>query len=300
MKFIDLFAGIGGFRIGFQRAGATCVWSCEKDRFARQTYIANHGDTPTEDITTINAESVPEHDILCAGFPCQPFSVAGKGLGFSDDRGNLFLDIVRILEHHKPRAFLLENVVGLIKHNKGRTFDTILTKLARAGYRVHARGMNSESLTPQSRNRIFLIGFRDNKQFNFPTLSDDKLKFGTVKEPTVDGKFTLSDRTWMALQNHAAKHASLGNGFGYSLITDESTTRTLTSRYYKDGSEILVAQGGQNPRRLTPRECARLMGFPDSFKITVSDTQAYKQFGNSVVVPLVELLAKSIVNHISQ
>lgn len=300
MKFIDLFAGVGGFRIGFQRAGATCVWSCEKDRFARQTYVANHGDTPAEDITTVDTASIPEHDILCAGFPCQPFSKAGKGLGFSDDRGNLFLDIVRVLEHHRPTAFLLENVVSLIKHDKGRTFDTILTKLVRAGYRVHVKAMNSESLTPQSRNRIFLVGFRDNKQFNFPILSEDKLKFGTIAESDVDPKFTLSNRTWLALKNHAIKHAAMGNGFGYSVVNNDSTTRTLTSRYHKDGSEILVAQDGQNPRRLTPRECARLMGFPDSFKIIVSDTQAYRQFGNSVVVPLVELLAKSIINHITQ
>ncbi len=290
--------------------GADCVFSSEWDRFAQQTYAANFGETPFGDIREIGATDVPDHDILLAGFPCQPFSIAGVSKknslghahGFDDDKqGNLFFDIVRILEAKQPQAFLLENVRNLRTHDRGRTFKVIHETLQQLDYNVSWQVLDAQGFVPQHRERIFIVGFhRDvwpDLSFTFPKLPVHGPRIGDILEDQVDDKYTLSDHLWNYLQDYAAKHRRLGNGFGYGLVdpTRDHITRTLSARYYKDGSEILIKQDGRNPRRLTPRECARLMGFPDSFEIPVSDTQAYRQFGNSVVVPLVEEMAHTML-----
>jgi DNA (cytosine-5)-methyltransferase 1 len=306
LRFIDLFCGIGGFRIAFERAGAKCVFSSDWDKFARQTYAANFGEKPHGDINQIPVEIIPAHDILCGGFPCQPFSLAGvskknslgKKHGFEDERqGNLFFSIAAILSHHQPRAFVLENVKHLQRHDKGRTFTVIYDTLVNAlGYRVETRVIDAACVVPQHRERIFLVGFKPARTFEFPTFPKDGPKLGSILDREVPERYTLTDHLWKYLQNYARKHQEAGNGFGFGLVTGESVTRTLSARYYKDGSEILVSQGkGRNPRRLTPRECARLMGYPEDFRIPVSDTQAYRQFGNSVVVPVVERIARQVV-----
>ena len=308
--FIDLFAGIGGTRSAFENLGAECVFSSEWDRFAQQTYAANFGETPFGDIREIDATDVPDHDILLAGFPCQPFSIAGVSKknslghahGFADDKqGNLFFDIVRILETKKPQAFLLENVRNLKTHDQGRTFKVIHETLQQLNYNVSYQVLDAKSFVPQHRERIFIVGFHRNVwpelSFTFPGPSSNGKGIGDILESEVDGKYTLSDHLWDYLQAYAAKHRRRGNGFGFGLVDParDRITRTLSARYYKDGSEILIKQKSRNPRRLTPRECARLMGFPDDFVIPVSDTQAYRQFGNSVVVPLVEKLAHTML-----
>jgi DNA (cytosine-5)-methyltransferase 1 len=305
-RFVDLFCGIGGFRIAFERAGCECVWSCDWDKYAQVTYEANFGEKPHGDIHSIAVADIPGHDILCAGFPCQPFSIAGvskkKALGeahgFEDKKqGNLFFSIAEILDYHKPPAFVLENVKHLMHHDKGRTFQIILNTLTEAlGYTVYKKVIDAKSLVPQHRERIFLVGFKPWRYFEFPSFPAEGPKLSSILENEAPPKYTLTDHLWQYLQDYAAKHRAAGNGFGYGLTAHNGIARTLSARYYKDGAEILVTQGrGRNPRRLTPRECARLMGFPDSFKIPVSDTQAYKQFGNSVVVPVVEAVANSVV-----
>jgi len=309
MRVIDLFAGIGGMRLAFDRVGAESVFSSEWDRFAQQTYAANFGETPFGDIQKIDAADVPDHDVLLAGFPCQPFSIAGVSKknslghahGFDDDKqGNLFFDISRILEAKQPQAFLLENVRNLKTHDGGRTFRIIQGELQRLGYRVHHRLLDAQGYVPQHRERIFIVGFRrdlwPDLAFSFPDPPPQGPSLADILEAEVDAKYTLSDKLWQYLQAYAAKHRRRGNGFGYGLVDParDRITRTLSARYYKDGSEILIKQRGPNPRRLTPRECARLMGFPDDFLIPVSDTQAYRQFGNSVVVPLVEDIARAM------
>lgn len=308
LTFIDLFAGIGGIRMGFEDAGCKCVFSSEWNPYAQKTYIANFGEVPFGDITKIKAEDIPPFDILTAGFPCQPFSIAGvskknslnKKHGFDDEtQGTLFFDIVRILEYHKPKAFLLENVKNLQAHDRGRTFKVIQKNLKKLGYNVFYQVFNAKNYVPQNRERIFIVGFLDHSvNFSFPEIIDQKPKLKNILEKNVDKKYTLTDKLWNYLQDYKEKHNKKGNGFGYSIADPESFTRTLSARYYKDGSEILIGQKNKNPRRLTPRECARLQGFDDKFKIPVSDTQAYKQFGNSVAVPLVKLVAKEIVNAI--
>ena len=317
MRVVDLFAGIGGMRMGFASAGAPqgrfaarCVFSSEWDRFAQQTYAANFGETPCGDIQDIDAADVPDHDVLLAGFPCQPFSIAGvskknslgQAHGFADDKqGNLFFDIVRILEAKRPPALLLENVRNLKTHDGGRSFRIIRAELQRLGYRVHHEVLDGQGYVPQHRQRIFIVGFhRDvwpDLTFAFPEPPARGPRIADILEPEVDGKYTLSDRLWDYLQAYAARHRRRGNGFGYGLVDParDRITRTLSARYHKDGSEILIRQDGRNPRRLTPRECARLMGFPDDFIIPVSDTQAYRQFGNSVVVPLVAAIARAML-----
>ena len=302
--FIDLFAGIGGMRIAFEKSGGRCVFSSEWNKFSQQTYEANFGDVPDGDITKIKAEDIPNHDILVGGFPCQPFSIAGvsskKALGrkhgFEDEtQGTLFFDIVRIIREKKPRAFLLENVKNLKGHDKGNTFRVIMKKLREElGYDVHYKIVDASSVVPQHRERIFIVGFRKPMDFEFPKLADKRPKLNDVLENKVDGKYTLTDGTWKALQRHKEMHSKKGNGFGYSMADRDSIAKTLSARYYKDGAEILIPQGKKNPRRLTPRECARIMGFPEKFKIPVSDNQAYRQFGNAVVVPVVKEIAKSI------
>ncbi|MDG6250409.1 DNA (cytosine-5-)-methyltransferase [Methanocalculus sp.] len=305
LTFIDLFAGIGGIRLGFERAGAECIFSSEWDKFAQQTYEANFGEEPKGDIRKLDATSIPDFNILCAGFPCQPFSIAGvskknslnRPHGFADmTQGTLFYEIIRILEVKKPDAFFLENVKNLESHDKGRTFAIIRSALEDIGYSFFYKVINANNILPQNRARIFMVGFRDkNIGFTFPEITNRKPRLMDILDPNPDEKYTLSDHLWEYLQDYAEKHRRKGNGFGFGLTDLNSYSRTLSARYYKDGSEILIPQKGMNPRRLTPRECARLQGYPESFIIPVSDTQAYKQFGNSVAVPLVEVLARQVV-----
>lgn len=311
-KFIDLFAGIGGIRLGFENAGFKCVWSNEIDSFAAKTYKANFGqdDLSEEDIKKVPPTDIPKFDILCGGFPCQPFSIAGvskrKSLkmahGFDDEtKGTLFHDILGILKERKPPGFFLENVKNLESHDKGRTFQIIKASLEDLGYSFHHKVINANLLVPQNRERVFMIGFLDRKiDFSFPKIPDKKPKLKDIIDVEVDVKYTLTDKLWNYLQDYKEKHRQKGNGFGFGLADIDSYSRTLSARYYKDGSEILIPQEGRNPRRLTPRECARLQGFPDDFIIPVSDTQAYKQFGNSVAVPIVEILAKEVAKTLQE
>ncbi len=311
LRFIDLFCGIGGFRIAFEKQGAKCVFSSDYDQFSQQAYEANYGEKPQGDINTIAVADIPAHDILCGGFPCQPFSIAGvskknslgRAHGFDDAKqGNLFFAIAEIIDFHRPIAFVLENVKNLRNHDKGNTFRVIYETLTNdLRYTVQTKIINGKSVVPQNRERIFLVGFREPRSFEFPVFPDGGPKLETILEKKPDPKYTLTDHLWEYLQNYAAKHKAAGNGFGFGLVSGKDTARTLSARYHKDGSEILIDQGsGKNPRRLTPRECARLMGYPDSYKITVSDTQAYRQFGNSVVVPVVERIAEAVVETLNR
>ena len=308
--FIDLFAGIGGMRIAYERAGGHCVYSNEWNRYSQKTYFANFGEYPDGDITKVNAADIPNHDILVAGFPCQPFSIAGvskkqslgRATGFEDKtQGTLFFDVCRILKEKRPKAFMLENVKNLCSHDKGRTFKVIQESLEELNYKIFFRILDGKSYVPQHRERIVIVGVDQERygknvtfEFNLP-LSEKTPVIRDILESDVSDKYTLSDKLWVYLQNYAAKHKAAGNGFGYGIAPLDGVSRTISARYYKDGSEILIAQNGKNPRKLTPRECARLQGFPDSFKIPVSDTQAYKQFGNSVVVPLMSEVAKLVI-----
>jgi DNA (cytosine-5)-methyltransferase 1 len=306
LRFVDLFCGIGGFRLAFERAGCQCVFSCDWDEHAQITYEANFGERPHGDIYSIPDNAIPPHHILCAGFPCQPFSIAGvskklslgKKHGFEDkEQGNLFFKLAELIDHHRPDAFVLENVKHLQRHDQGRTFRIIWETLTdHLKYHVYHRVIDARGLVPQHRERIFLVGFREARYFEFPEFPTEGPKLESILEAEVPEKYTLTDHLWNYLQAYAAKHKAAGNGFGFGLVTGKDIARTLSARYYKDGSEILISQGPRkNPRRLTPRECARLMGFPEDFKIPVSDTQAYRQFGNSVVVPVVERIAKAVV-----
>jgi len=337
-EFIDLFAGVGGTRLGFQSVGGKCVFTSEWDRFARLTYEANFETDPTHpfvgDITKVDASEVPAHDVLLAGFPCQPFSLAGvskknslgRAHGFLDDaQGTLFFDIARILEAHRPRAFMLENVKNLKSHDSGRTFEVIMRILEEElGYCVATRVIDARFWVPQHRERILIVGF-DPKQvdrdtpFDFDLVAvpqagplmetvlhdrheDPEPPFTIGNPPRVSPKYVLSDGLWEYLQRYAERHRARGNGFGFGLVGAKDVSRTLSARYHKDGSEILVSRGSRsNPRRLTPRECARLMGFTPPFlpgqgewRIPVSDTQAYRQFGNSIVVPMVVAVAEEM------
>jgi len=330
--FIDLFAGIGGTRRGFESAGGRCVFTSEWDRFAQQSYLENYGHQDEHsfagDITQVDPAAVPDHDVLLAGFPCQPFSLAGvskknslgRKHGFEDEtQGTLFFNLAKIIDVKRPRAFLLENVKNLISHDRGRTFEVIRHTLEEEfGYEVHHQVINASHFVPQNRERIFIVGFRDGSTgFSWDDLrlpEPDRVlssilhpEDGTeaAEEPytvgesaRVNEKYTLSEKLWQYLQDYAAKHRAAGNGFGFGLVGPDDRARTLSARYHKDGSEILVAQPGKRPRRLTPRECARLMGFPDSHRIPVSDTQAYRQFGNSVVVPVIEEIARIMMPHV--
>lgn len=308
-KFIDLFAGIGGIRLAYQNAGGKCVFTSEWNKYAKKTYEANFGEVPYGDITEISEKNIPDHDVLLAGFPCQPFSIAGvskknslgRKHGFLDEtQGTLFFDIARILDYKKPKAFMLENVKNLVSHDKGNTFKVIKNTLIELGYSIHYKVLDAKHLVPQHRERIIIIGFRNDifngeEGFEFPQLTETKNKIKDILELLPDQKYTLSDKLWNYLQDYAAKHKAKGNGFGFGLTDLEGVSRTMSARYYKDGAEILIPQEDSNPRRLTPRECARLQGFPDNFIIPVSDNQAYKQFGNSVAVPLIHTVAKQLV-----
>ena len=307
IRFIDLFCGIGGFRLAFERNGGECVFSSDWDKYSQKTYAANFGETPVGDITKVDLHDIPKHDVLCAGFPCQPFSIAGvskknslgRKHGFEDERqGNLFFNIAAILDHHRPAAFVLENVKNLKGHDKGRTFKTIHQILTRdLKYHVSYGIIDAQAWLPQHRERIFIVGFRKPRYFEWPKPPKGEPKLREILQPNVPDKYTLTDHLWNYLQNYARKHKEAGNGFGFGLVGRTDIARTLSARYHKDGSEILIDQGnGHNPRRLTPRECARLMGYPDAFKIDqVSDTQAYRQFGNSVAVPVVQAVAAAVV-----
>ncbi len=329
-NFIDLFAGIGGIRRGFDAIGGHCVFTSEWNKYAQQTYTANFRDNhePHGDITAIHTSDIPDHDVLLAGFPCQPFSIAGVSKknalgrlhGFLDEtQGTLFFDVARILEAKRPAAFLLENVKNLTSHDKGRTFEVILKTLDELGYKVCSKIIDAQHFVPQHRERIVIVGFREEVPFDWNCLQlppKGKIRLNSILHPengsenaeppytegiraTVNDKYTLTDKLWQYLQGYADKHKAAGNGFGFGLVTPDDIARTLSARYYKDGSEILVSQGSsRNPRRLTPRECARLMGYGDDFRIPVSDTQAYKQFGNSVAVPVFEAVARVMEPHI--
>jgi DNA (cytosine-5)-methyltransferase 1 len=314
-NFIDLFAGIGGLRLGFESIGGHCVFTSEWDAKAQETYARNFRDNhPIGGDVRQYSESpdlIPEHDVLLAGFPCQPFSIAGvskkNALGrphgfLCDTQGTLFFDTAQIIAHHRPAAFVLENVKNLERHDKGQTFATIMNVLENElGYHVQKRVISSHHWVPQKRERIFIIGFREKTEFNLNALDlpDDSPRLRSILQPhsEVDPKYTLTPRLWEYLQGYKAKHESKGNGFGFGLFGPDDVARTLSARYYKDGSEILIKQPGGRPRRLTPLECARLMGFERGdrrWHIPVSDTQAYRQFGNAVVVPVVEFLAKAV------
>ncbi len=324
-RFIDLFAGIGGLRRPFEEIGGRCVFTSEWDRFCRETYTANFPEPADSDHEFVgdirpysaDPESVPAHDVLLAGFPCQPFSIAGvskkNALGrphgfLCDTQGTLFYDLAKIIAHRRPPVVLLENVKYLQRHDGGRTFATILNVLENElGYTVHTRTVDSSPWVPQKRERIFIVGFRQETKFDFddlPVPEGPGPKLGAILDREVDGKYTLTEHMWQYLQDYKEKHRRAGNGFGYSLFGVGDVARTLSARYYKDGSEILIRQDGRRPRRLTPRECARLMGFDKpgeaEFRIPVSDTQAYRQFGNAVVVPVVRAVAQLLKPQIAE
>lgn len=315
--FIDLFAGIGGFRIAMQNNGGECVFTSEWDKMAQRTYFANFGEIPFGDITSDETKKwIPKKfDLICGGFPCQPFSIAGvskknslgRKHGFEDEKqGNLFFHIAEIIEKHRPKAFFLENVKNLVSHDKGITFKVIRETLIDLGYSFHWKVMNGKHFVPQHRERTFMVGFdskiyKNRENFCFPELPNAEHKIKSILERKVDPKYTLTPHLWDYLQNYAKKHKEKGNGFGFGLVKLDGLTRTLSARYYKDGSEILIPQAGNNPRRLSIRECARLQGYPDTFFVeAVSMNQAYKQFGNSVVVPLIETIGERIADVLSK
>ncbi len=332
-RTIDLFAGIGGIRTAFSANGGECIFTSEWNDFSKKTYLENFPETHTfvGDIVPFDASEVPDHDVLLAGFPCQPFSIAGvskknslgRAHGFEDlTQGTLFFDVARIIAEKRPAAFMLENVKNLVSHDKGNTFRVILQTLREElKYEVHYKIIDGGHFTPQHRERIIIVGFAEPTAFSWddlelpderpvlssilhktdgsePFLEHDGERFFDHKAKKVQPKFTLTPKLWEYLQGYAIKHKAAGNGFGYGLVGENSVTRTLSARYYKDGSEILVSQPSRRPRRLTPRECARLMGYPDEFRIPVSDTQAYRQFGNSVVVPVMAEVARIMRPHV--
>lgn len=303
LKMIDLFCGIGGTRLGFQLTGKTkTVFSSEIDKFSIKTYHANFGEFPSGDITKISTNIIPDHDILVGGFPCQAFSQAGKKLGFEDARGTLFFEIARIIREKRPKAFLLENVKNLKTHDKGNTFKVIESVLKSMNYEVFHKVLKAKDFgVPQNRERIYIVGFdkeviQNYDEFKYPEPLNIKTKVGNILEENVNNKYTISDKLWEGHKRRKEEHKEKGNGFGFSLFNEYSEyTNTISARYYKDGSEILIEQEGKNPRKLTPREAARLQGFPEKFIIPVSDTQAYRQFGNSVAVPVIHEIAKNII-----
>lgn len=315
--FIDLFAGIGGFRIAMQEQGGKCVFSSEWNAYAQKTYFANFGEMPFGDITKESTKGyIPKKfDILCAGFPCQPFSIAGvskknslgRETGFKDKtQGTLFFDVADIISRHRPKAFYLENVKNLTSHDKGNTFKVIKETLEELNYSIYYQVLDGQTYVPQHRERIMIVGFdkkvfKGKELFSFPEQHSATKSVKEILDSDVDEKYTLSDKLWSYLQNYAEKHKAKGNGFGYGLVDLNGITRTLSARYYKDGSEILIPQGkNKNPRKLSPRECARLMGYPDSYRLDqVSDVQAYRQCGNSVIVPLISDVSKQIVQTIN-
>lgn len=309
-KQIDLFAGIGGIRQAFQRQGGYNVYSSEWDKFAQTTYRINFGETPDGDITQVNENDIPDHDILLGGFPCQPFSQAGLHKGFEDARGTLFFDVARIIKAKRPKAFMLENVKQLKGHDKGNTIRVILSVLDELNYYVpDPRVLNAYHFgVPQNRERIIIVGFNkdnlpeDYKEFKYPEGHvDESVRVGDILETNVGDRFTISDKLWQGHQSRKKMHEEKGNGFGFCLFNEDSKyTSTISARYYKDGSEALIEQPRKNPRMLTPRECARLQGFTDDFIIPVSNARAYKQFGNSVCIPVIEAVAKAMLEYLGE
>lgn len=309
-KQIDLFAGIGGIRQAFQRHGGYNVYSSEWDKFAQTTYRINFGETPDGDITAVDENDIPDHDILLGGFPCQPFSQAGLHKGFEDARGTLFFDVARIIKAKRPKAFMLENVKQLKGHDKGNTIRVILSVLDELNYYVpDPQVLNAYHFgVPQNRERIIIVGFNrdylpdDYKEFKYPEGKiDDKVCVGDILESNVGDRFTISDKLWQGHQARKKMHESKGNGFGFCLFNKDSKyTSTISARYYKDGSEALIEQPGKNPRMLTPRECARLQGFSDDFIIPVSNARSYKQFGNSVCIPVIEAVAEAMLEYLGE
>lgn len=305
--FIDLFAGIGGIRLPFQELGGKCVFTSEWDKFAQKTYRINYGEIPAGDISKIDINAIPAFDILLAGFPCQPFSQAGLKRGFEDTRGTLFFEIERIISAKRPKAFLLENVKQLRGHDGGRTLSVIVEHLRALDYTVNYEVLKAADFgLPQNRERIYIVGFNkehfgisDDYNFTYPEPTKIPTRLGDILEPDVDERYTISDKLYAGHLRRKKEHKEKGNGFGFTVFTPESEySNTISARYYKDGSEILIEQNGKNPRKLTPRECARLQGFPEDFIIPVSDTQAYKQFGNSVAVPVIRAIAKRMLKEI--
>ncbi|GKW41700.1 DNA cytosine methyltransferase [Pectobacterium parvum] len=305
-KFIDLFAGIGGVRLGFQNAGGACVFSSEYDRGAQNTYKINHGEYPFGDITRIDERQIPDHDVLLAGFPCQPFSHAGvsarnaigKQHGFlCDTQGTLFFDVLRVIKEKKPKVVFLENVRNLEKHDQGKTFDTIKRSIEEEGYVFSHKIIDSSSLVPQRRVRCYMIGIREdiNVQFIFPEVSGEPVPLHSVLQKKVDDIYTISDKLWHGHIARTKRNVERGTGFTAYLADLDKPSNTIVARYGKDGKECLIPQVGKNPRMLTPRECARLQGFPEEFEVPVSRTPAYKQFGNSVVVPVINILATKLI-----
>lgn len=322
--FIDLFAGIGGFRMALQNLGGKCVFTSEWDKYSKQTYFANYGEYPFGDITKDSTKQyIPgKFDIICGGFPCQPFSIAGvskkislgRSHGFADEKqGNLFFHIADIIEKHRPKAFFLENVKNLVSHDKKQTFKVIKETLEGLGYSFDHKVVDGKHFVPQHRERTLMVGFDKNVygndvkfDFNTVEIPEEKQRLKTILQTEVEAKYTLSDKLWNYLQEYAKKHKEKGNGFGFGLADPEGVSRTISARYYKDGAEILIAQEGKNPRRLIPHEAAALQGYPiypintndpkKSLVIPVSDNQAYRQFGNSVVMPLIQAVGKQIVS----
>lgn len=316
IRAADIFCGIGAFRQALNAAGCQCVFSSDIDKYAQETYCANYGDLPQGDIREVGAKEMPDFDLLAAGFPCPTFSSEGVSkrlslgmdVGFDDDeKGKLFFELTRIIDAKRPKAIVLENVKNLLSADKGRVIETIVKVLRFLGYAVRYSVVDARFYVPQHRERTFIVAFRkaawphvdwEGDWFQFPTFpaNAECPTLRSILEEKVDDKYTLSDKMWGCLLKHAARHKGKGNGFGYGLADLDGVTRTLKARYYKDGSEILVPQEGRNPRRLTPRECARLMGFSEDFKIVVSDSQAYKQFGNSIVVPVATEMVRRVVD----
>ncbi len=303
--FIDLFSGVGGLRLPFQELGGTCVLSSEIDKYAQQTYKAYFNDMPSGDICKLEISNIPNFDILVGGFPCQPFSIAGNKKGFTDTRGTLFFEIEKIIKYKKPKAFLLENVKGLKGHDKGNTYKVIKKALQNLGYFVDDKILAARDFgLPQNRERIYIVGFLNEnhfKKFSYPKPLNIKTKLGNILEENVDEKYTISNKLWEGHKRRKEEHQKKGNGFGYKLFNHDSPyTSTISARYYKDGSEILIEQKNKNPRKLTPLEAGRLQGFPDDLvlkakEVGISDTQLYKQFGNAVPVNVIRYIAKNIL-----
>lgn len=316
--FVDLFAGIGGFRLALQRQGGLGVFSSEWDKGAQKTYLENYGEHPFGDITAITNEKiddatlnqlVPDHDVLAAGFPCQPFSHAGvsarnsvgKDHGFKcDTQGTLFFDVMRISVVKKPQVLFLENVRNIEGHDKGLTFNVIKNSIEEIGYEFKYSIIDASPLVPQRRVRCYMVCFRKDLEidFKFPDINGEPLALKSILEKNVPEKYTISDRLWAGHINRTKRNLERGTGFTAHLANLDRPSNTIVARYGKDGKECLVPQGNNNPRLLTPRECARLQGFPEEFKISAARTPAYKQFGNSVAVPVIEEISKNIVKEL--
>jgi DNA (cytosine-5)-methyltransferase 1 len=307
--FIDLFAGIGGFRLAMQDIGGSCKFSSEWDSYAQQTYLANFGELPEGDITRIDENDIPSHDVLCAGFPCQPFSLAGVSARNSLDtahgfacstQGTLFFDVARIVQAKRPKIVFLENVRNIVNHDKGKTFSVIQQTMRELGYSFSYKIINAETKVPQKRVRCYMVCLRDTEEkFVFPEFEGEPLALRSILEKSVSDNFTISDKLWAGHQRRTANNLARGTGFTAFCADLDKPSNTIVARYGKDGKECLIPQKNKNPRMLTPRECARLQGFPEEFIIPVAKTAAYKQFGNSIALPVIKDIAKSIKGYLN-